>query len=407
MDHRIRSFALVVGAALVTASPVSAVAPRPGAIVETRSRVTAPLAGKKTWREFVREDLARIAEAERGRVVHVDAKRALELVRSAELSRYYLSAFEGREEGLERALAALEGSKLALRDLAASRELTDALTPNLVAWAKRDEHELSKWRTTFARLIALGSGRGVAMRVADDSVATWLPDGIDGAAFSRAPRHGTLATGFARFLDDVGEMPASDDAHFWPFVLEVMTRTDVSRAKELSPLGRTAATGWLALNAAESLRDMEEWGPDLTRALFTARVVRALGGRVLVRPAADRWEVRFGSPSYFHVLNDGAGLSDRPEIRELRMFVDLHMREACSATVEALEEQFFIPEAELAETDTISVLVAHLYHPDLAKKCDVEKLSRAAADYFADLGAEGPGLARFLERHLSPLSPRD
>ena len=199
-------------------------------------------------------------------------------------------------------------------------------------------------------------------------------------------------------------MPASDDAHFWPFVLEVMVRTDVSRPKELSPLGRTAAADWVALNAAESLRDMEEWGPDVTRALLTARVVRALGGRVLARPAdgSDRWEVRKASPSFFVALNDGAGVFDRAEMAELRMFADFHMRESCPRTVEALEEQFFIPEEQLPGTDTLSILVAHLYHPELGAKVDAGRFVRAASDYLADLGAEGPTIARYLDQHLTP-----
>ncbi|MBI3181917.1 MAG: hypothetical protein HYZ28_07210 [Myxococcales bacterium] len=158
--------------------------------------------------------------------------------------------------------------------------------------------------STFGMYFPTSAGRSLRLPITSDSTAYFITDRPVraeriGLVVMDTPSHGPLASTFGRQLLDLGEMPASDSPACARAMMDLLAKSDVSRAGQLRPGDPSYAD---VLNHGN---DMQEY-PDMARlktlttrsndpapestGFLTKALARQLPGRAKPRQRPARWK---------------------------------------------------------------------------------------------------------------------
>lgn len=201
----------------------------------------------------------------------------------------------------------------------------------------KDPTKIGLALSSLGMYFSTAAGGALRFPIASDSTAYFITDRparaeLLGLVVMDTPTHGPLASTFGRQLLDLGAMPASDDPTYARTMLELLAKTDNSRAEQLSPTGRSALTDWFSVMTIEDYRGVAfgyptlGWGYNMTNVQFYGLVVRSLArpgmtdstgqpiaGQVIVGNTLEP-----GDPSYADVLNGGNDMQEYPDMARLK-----------------------------------------------------------------------------------------
>lgn len=346
------------------------------------------LPGDRPYRSFLVEQLMPAAQQDRESYTRFYGSYVRKFLKSCELykSGYFQYKFIKGDTWSERNYNLLSITydidllRTTPRRLIKEKRFVDSVKANL-----KDESMAGLALTTFAMYFATGAGRSVRIPITDDSMAYFITDRPSraytiGLVAMDTPLHGPLASTFGRQLLDLGAMPASDDDVYTRTLMEMLVRSDATRASQLSPTGRSALTDWFAVMAIEDYRGMAfgyptlGWGYNMTNVQLYGLVARALArpgtpdsaGNPVVGQVLVGSQLRPGDPSYADVLNHGNDMQEYADMSNLKVLATNYLREKHPSRVSDVEAAFanVIPKSQLdyrAQKDVFHFVTAQLY----------------------------------------------
>jgi hypothetical protein len=353
-----------------------------------KAPIVLKLPGDRPFRSFLVEQLMPLAQQDRESYTTFYGSKIRTFLKSCELykSGYFQNKFikgdtwSERNYNLLSITYAVDYIKTTPRRLIKEKKFVDAVKANL-----KDESQTGLALSTFSMYFSTGAGRSIRIPITDDSLAYFITDRPNRAAkiglvAMTTPLHGPLASTFGRQLLDFGAMPASDDDVYTRTMMEMLAKSDASRATELSPTGRSALTDWFAVMAIEDYRGMAfgwptlGWGYNMTNVQFYGLVTRALArpgttdaaGKPVLGQVLVGSQLRPGEASYADVLNNGNDMQEYSDMANLKTLATQYLREKHASKVLDVEMAFanVIPKSQLdyrAQKDIFHFITAQLY----------------------------------------------
>lgn len=357
---------------------------------DTRQKapIVLDLPGDRPYRQFLTDMLMPAAQQDRESYTKITGSKirtflkSCELYKSGSLQWKFIKGdtWADRNYNTLAITYAVDGLVTTPRKLIKEQKFVDAVKANL-----KDESQTGLALTTFSMYFAAGMGRSVRIPITDDSMAYFITDrptrGLTiGLVAMDTPTHGPLASTFGRQLLDLGAMPAADDDMYTRSMLELLVKSDRSRASLLSGVGQSALTDWFAVMAIEDYRGMAfgyptlGWGYNMTNVQFYGLVARALArpgatdsaGNPVVGQVLVGNQLRPGEASYADVLNNGNDMQEYTDMSNLKRVVTSYLKEKHAQKVLDVENAFanVIPKNQLdarAQTDVFHFITAQLY----------------------------------------------
>jgi hypothetical protein len=212
--------------------------------------------------------------------------------------RKILGSFENGEEGLKELVQSLQGT---------------VTSPSQMVSALRGKIKSSGDIFAVAQFLSMASGAGTLVVLDSDnyyynygykSGSVPNEDVKSGRSFGAGPLHNAIDASDVYYLNELEKYLQStpDLKPFYTAILKVLLKCDSSGLRELSPLGQTVATDFLAIYTAEVDRHLmvdlkpqiHPWENDLAGSTFVsafgARVGKVMKEGVLqAAPARDWW----------------------------------------------------------------------------------------------------------------------
>ena len=356
--------------------------------VSAKAPITLALPGDRPYRSFLTELLVPAAQQDREsytlmKSVDVGAfLRTCELYKHGSWQRKYMkgATFSEQSANFGKIIASINNLKTTPRELTHQWRFTNAITTNL-----KDPTQAGLAISTFGMYFSTAAGRSVRIPITDDSMAYFITDKPSraeriGVVAMQTPLHGPLASTFGRQLLDMGAMTPADDTVYARTMMEMLAKTDVRRATQLSPAGRSALTDWFAVMAIEDYRGVAfgyptlGWGYNMTNVQFYGLVVRALArpatkdsaGNPVLGQVVVGSQLKPGDPSYADVLNGGNDMQEYGDMATLKTLASRYLKEKRPELIVAVEAAFasVVPKIELdyrAQSDVFHFLCAQLY----------------------------------------------
>jgi hypothetical protein len=345
-----------------------------------KGSITLSFPGDRPFRSFLLEQIVPLAQQDRESYTVMHASKVGPFLKSCELykhgswQRKYMKGDTYAEQSYNfgKIINSIENIKTTPRRILKEHKFSQAVTDNL-----KDPNLAGLALSTFGMYFTTGAGRGLRMPITNDSMAYFITDRVSraeriGVVVMDTPLHGPLASTFGRQLLDMGAMTAADDAIYARTMMDLLAKSDPSRAQQLSGAGRSALTDWYAVMSIEDYRGMAfgfptlGWGYNMTNVQFYGLVVKALGGQVIVGT-----ELRPGDPSYADVLNGGADMQEYTDMSNLKVLATNYLREKHPAAVTAVENAFaaIVPKNQTdwrAQRDVFHFVCAELYDNRIA-----------------------------------------
>ncbi len=361
-------------------------------VLKRDTRVKPPIVlsfpGDRPFRSYLTEVIAPAAQRDRESYVTLSATKTGPWLRSCELYKsgsWLYKYFKGttwteRNTSFHNVVNAVNYVKTTPRRMTKEYKFSSALQANIT-----DPALMGLAMSTFSMYFTAAGGRALRMPITSDSMAYFITDRPVraeriGLVVMKTPTHGPLASTFGRQLLDLGEMPPQDSAAYSRAMMDLLVKSDVSRATALSGVGRSALTDWYAVMAIEDYRGVAfgwptlGWGYNMTNVQFYGLVTRALArpgevdsaglpvkGQVIVAG-----QLRPGEASYADVLNSGNDMQEYQDMARLKTLTTQYLRAYHPALVAELEASFagIVPSSELdyrARADLFHFICAQLY----------------------------------------------
>lgn len=350
--------------------------------------ITLALPGDRPYRSFLNELLIPAAQRDRESYTTMRGADVWSFIKSCELYQHgsWQRAFmKGatwgeQSQSLSKIVWATNNLKTTPRGLIHQKKFIDAVTANV-----KDPSQVPLALSTFSMYFTTGAGRSIRIPITDDSTAYFITDRPSraeriGLVVMDTPTHGPLASTFGRQLLDMGAMPAADTATYARTMMEMLAKSDVRRAAQLSGVGRSALTDWFSVMAIEDYRGVVfgyptlGWGYNMTNVQFYGLLVRALArpaekdsaGNPILGQVIVGTQLRPGDPSYADVLNGGNDMQEYTDMATLKTLATQYLRERRPAVIAAVEAAFagVVPKNELdyrAQRDVFHYVCGELY----------------------------------------------
>jgi hypothetical protein len=375
--------------------------------VSVKPPITLALPGDRSYRSFLTELLIPAAQRDRESYTTMRGADVWSFMKSCELykhgswQRTFMKGATWSEQSLSlsKVAWATNNLKTTPRGLIHQMKFINAVTANV-----KDPSLVPLALSTFSMYLTTGAGRSIHIPITNDSTAYFITDRPSraeriGLVVMDTPTHGPLASTFGRQLLDLGAMPAADGAVYARTMMEMLAKSDVRRASQLSATGRSALTDWFAVMAIEDYRGIVfgwptlGWGYNLTNAQFYGLVVRALArpdqkdsaGNPILGQVIVGNVLKPGEASYADVLNGGNDMQEYTDMATLKTLATQYLREKRPQLALAVEAAFagVVPKGELdyrAQRDIFHFVCGELYDV----KGRTANLKGASADAVVD-----------------------
>lgn len=344
--------------------------------------------GDRPFRSFLTEVLAPQAQRDReSYVTHSMSKtgpwlRSCTLYKTGSWQRKFFKGDTWSEQStsFNNVVYATNYVKSQPRRMTKQYKFTSALNANL-----KDPSLAGLAISNFSMYFPTAAGRSLRLPITSDSMAYFITDRPVrqekiGLVVMDTPTHDPLASTFGRQLLDLGEMAPADTAHYARAMMDLMAKSDVSRASALSGVGRSALTDWYAVMAIEDYRGIAfgwptlGWGYNMTNVQFYGLVTRVLArpgqvdsmGNPVIGQVIVGTQLRPGEASYADVLNNGNDMQEYSDMARLKQLTTQYLRLYHPELITAVEAAFagIVPAAELdsrARADIFHYICAQLY----------------------------------------------
>jgi hypothetical protein len=337
--------------------------------------ITLKWPGDRPYRSLLTETLVPLAHQDRESYTTLRATdigkwlTSCELYKKGSWQRTYMkgATWSEQSDSFWKIIRAVDGQKVSPHSLIHNAKFVTAVNANV-----SDPTKASLAMSTFTMYFATAGGRSIRMPITPDSTGYFITDRPSrstkiGLVVMATPTHAPLASTFGRQLLDLGAMTPADDAVYTRTMMEMLAKSDVHSATELSPVAKSALTDWFSVMAIEDYRGIAfgrpglGWGYNMSNVQFYGLVVRAAGNQVIVGN-----ELRPGDPSYADVLNHGNDMLEYGDMARLKTLATGYLRASHPVEVRAVEDAFagIVPAAELdirARTDIFHFITAQLY----------------------------------------------
>jgi hypothetical protein len=358
--------------------------------IEIKDTLELKLPGDRSYRSFLNEQLAPLAQQDRESYVVMDADKITRFMESTVLfqagsfQRKYMKGANAaeRDANFRDLIRSLDGMETTPRSIISDPQFTSNVKSRL-----KDDSLAGLALVNFNLYFTTGAGRAIHLPLADDALAYFITDRPSraeklGLVVMDTPSHGPLASTFGRQLLDMGEMPPEDSQTYAKAMIELLAKSDASSVAQLSGVGKSALVDWYAVMAIEDYRVITfsnpslGWGYNMTNVQFFGLVARALGNQVIVGS-----QLRPGDPSYADVLNGGNDMQEFQDMFKLKSLTTQWLRAEHPDAVAAVETAFadIVPKSELdsrAKADVFHFICANLYD----NKGRTSKITGATAD---------------------------
>jgi hypothetical protein len=281
---------------------------------------------------------------------------------------------------LEHIIDAVDGLSTTPRQLIHEPAFANAVRANV-----RGEFLYGRAVSDLGLYFSVAAGRSLRVPVAKDARIYFITDRPDraeklGLVVTETPTHGLLATTFGRQLLELAGLPATDDGVLARSIVDMLTRSDATRATQLSPGGRSVLTDWYGVMAIEDYRGVAfghpdlGWGYNFTNAQFFGLIAKALArplavdtkGKPVVGQVIVGTELRPGDASYADVLNDGKDMQEYRDMAYLEYLAGSYLLAAHPSAVHAVTGAFagVVPLSELderAKRDVFHFVLSELF----------------------------------------------
>ena len=398
--------------------------------VKVQPPIVLQLPGDRPWMLFQTQLLEPAASRDRESFMQLDATKVQAFCQSCVLYKSWLKKFmkggapatppatvgdapaqDDPAQAFAQMVQAVNGLKSTPRKLTSESQFTDAVKGSLGPQAQTS---IGLAISNFSSYFAAGAGRGVRIMVTNDSMIYFMTDkpsraGLIGVCIMKAPTHGPLASPFSSWLVDMGELPASDDANIWRAMLEVLAKSDSTRANSLTPQGKSVFCDYVGVMAIEHYRDIafqdpsEQWGYNMTSAMFCGRITRALGNKVIIDDGSGHPTLNPGEPSYFNVLNGGNDMQEVGGMATQKQLTTQWLQAKHPDMVARIKASLagIVPEGELtdlAQKDVFHFLCQNFYDDRIASltTAQANEVVAAGSAVMDVIGAEASDLEQFI-----------
>lgn len=361
-------------------------------ILKRDTRVKPPIVisfpGDRPFRSFLTEVLAPQAQRDReSYVTHSATKtgpwlRSCTLYKTGAWQRKYFKGATWSEQNtsFNNVIVGTNYVKSQPRRMTKQYSFTSALNANL-----KDPALAGLAISSFSMYFPTAAGRSLRLPITTDSIAYFITDRPVrqekiGLVVMDTPTHDPLASTFGRQLLDLGEMAPPDTANYARAMMDLLAKSDVSRASALSGVGRSALTDWYAVMAIEDYRGIAfgwptlGWGYNMTNVQFYGLITRVLArpgqvdsmGNPVIGQVIVGTQLRPGEASYADVLNNGNDMQEYSDMARLKQLTTQYLRLYHPELITAVEAAFagIVPSAELdsrARADIFHYICAQLY----------------------------------------------
>ena len=330
--------------------------------IRPKDPIVVQFPGDRPFRQFLVDTLIPLAQQDRESYTQMRSLSILNWLKDCELYRQgsWLRSYMKGSTWAEQAAAfatfvrSVDNIKTTPRRLTKEYKFRKALEENI-----KDQNSLPLALTSFSMYFSAAAGRSLRMPITDDSMAYFITDRPSrtsriGLVVMDTPTHRPLASTFGRQLIDLAEMPDADTMSYTRAMMELMVKSDVSSAKLLSGVGRSALTDWYAVMAIEDYRGVAfnnpnlPWGKNMVNVQFFGLIARTLArpgsldaaGKPVIGQVIFGSELRPGEASYADVLNNGNDMSEYPDMSLLKTNATAYLRETHPDLVTEVELSF-------------------------------------------------------------------
>jgi len=357
---------------------------------KVKPAITLTFPGDRTYRQFLNDTIIPMAQQDRESYITMRSwsvrnwLKTCELYRSGSWQYKYMKGanWSERNASFDKMVNAIDWAKITPRTLTRHSRFSKAVTDNL-----KDPSLAGLAMSTFSMYFSTAAGRSLRMPITPDSIAYFITDRPSRAAriglvVMKTPTHGPLASTFGRQLLDLSAMTTGDDSIYARTMMELLVRSDVRRATQLSGVAKSALTDWYAVMAIEDYRGVAfgnpglSWGINMTNVQFYGLVAKALArldqtdstGKPIIGQVIVGSQLRPGEASYADVLNGGNDMQEYSDMSSLKVLASQFLRVNHPDLVAAVEAAFagVVPKAELSLTDQADIfrfISAQLYDP--------------------------------------------
>lgn len=345
----------------------------------TKPPYTVAFPGDRTYRQFLNDTIIPMAQKDRESYTTMRSwsvrnwLKTCELYRTGSWQYKYMkgTTWSERNASFDKIIQAIDYAKITPRTLTRHSRFNKAVTDNL-----KDPSQAGLAISTFAMYFSTAAGRSLRMPITPDSIAYFITDrpvrsSRIGLVVMKTPTHGPLASTFGRQLLDLGLMTDADDAIYARTLMEMLVRSDVRSATQLSGVARSALTDWYAVMAIEDYRGIAfgnpglSWGINMTNVQFYGLVAKALArpdqmdstSKPIIGQVIVGNQLRPGEASYADVLNGGNDMQEYTDMTSLKVLATQFLRQNHPELIANVEAAFagVIPMSEMPARDQADI----------------------------------------------------
>src|SRR5688572_26824600 len=217
--------------------------------------MTVNLPGDRTYYAFLRDTLLPQAQKDRESYTQMRSYsvrtwlKSCELYKTGSWQRKYMKGATRTEQNaaFDNIINAIDYAKITPHTMTRHSRFNKAVTDNL-----KDPSQAGLAISTFAMYFSTAAGRSLRIPIGTDSIAYFITDRPVrekkiGLVAMKTPTHGPLASTFGRQLLDLGMMNDADQSIYSRTMMEMMLKSDASRATQLTGVARSGLTDWYAV----------------------------------------------------------------------------------------------------------------------------------------------------------------
>lgn len=315
----------------------------------------------------------------------------------AKISKKVLGSFDGGKEGFKILVDSLEGQ---------------SFQPSLMLDLLKGKLKTGGDIFAVAQFLAMASGAGTLVVLNEEnyfynygykSGADPEEDVKSGRSFGAGPTHNANDASDVFYLNELESYlkETPDLKPFYEAILKILIRSDASGLSELSPLGQSVATDFIAIYTAESDRHLmvnlnpnrHPWEIDLAGTTFVSAFGSTVGkimkdGTLQAGKAREWWAM-----SKINIGRSGIG-ETRADRRKLQRLISGYLKQINPESVAAVEEII----GSRKDKDIFQGLLEFLNQT--GTQAQVKKNGKQLIQVFSEMLAQTQSDAESLEKHV-------
>jgi len=306
----------------------------------TKAPIVMQFPGTKPYRTWLQDTILPAAQQDRESFKYFKHDDLYAFLTSCELYKHgswlrtYMKGdtWADQAKSFNNIMYAMNGQSTTPHAIVGNYKFQQAVTANL-----KDQTKIGLAMSSFGMYFSTAAGGALRFPMTSQSTAYFITDRparaeLLGLVVMNTPSHGPLASTFGRQLLDMGAMPATDSPIYARTIVDLLAKSDNTRASQLSGVGQSALTDWFSVMAIEDYRGVAfgnsdlGWGYNMTNGQFYGLVVRALArpgmkdaaGNPIIGQVIVGSSLQPGDPSYADVLNGGNDMQEYPDMARLK-----------------------------------------------------------------------------------------